>query len=440
MEWQFALLLIFGSLVVLMALGIPVAFCFLLVNVVGVFLLWGGETGLIQLILSVRDSVATFVMLPLPLFILMGEVMFHSGVAPKMIDTLDMLLGRLPGRLGLLAVGGGTLFSTLSGASIASTAMLGATLVPEMEKRGYKKPMSLGPILGSGGLAMMIPPSAMAVLLAALGEISVGKTLMAIIIPGLLMAILYAGYIIIRCILQPSLAPSYKLTLPPVSQRAISTVRYILPIGLVIFLVVGVILLGIATPSEAAATGTLGTFILAFLYRGLSWEAVKKSIGGTIHITVMIFMIIVGAMAFSQILAYVGATRGLVAFAISLPVAPIILLIVMQVVAIFMGMFMNLTAILMITLPVFMPIIREVGFNEVWFGVIYLLNMEMAGTSPPFGLNLFVMKGVAPPDTTMGDIYRAALPFLYCDLVAMALIIAFPSIALWLPSVMRPVS
>lgn len=439
MEWPLVLMLIFSGLVVLMMMGIPIAVCFLLVNIVGVFFLWGGEIGLGQLILSIRDSVTSFTLLPIPLFILMGEVMYHSGVATRMMDTLDMLLGRLPGRLGLIAVGGGTLFSTLSGSSMASTAMLGATLVPEMEKRGYKKPMSLGPILGSGGLAVMIPPSALAILLGTIGEISIGKILIAIILPGLLMAILYTAYIILRCRLQPSVAPSYEVRPIPILDKLLASVRYILPLGLVIFLVIGVIFLGVATPSEAAATGTLGTFILAFLYRGLNWNTVKKSFSGTLNISVMILMIFVGARAFSQILAFTGATRGLMDFATGLPLAPIVLIMVMQVVLLIMGMFMSIVAIMMITLPMFVPIVTAMGFDPVWFAAIYLLNMEMAGTTPPFGMNLFAMKGASPPDTTMGEIYRAALPFLYCDAIAMALLIAFPSIALWLPSLMRPI-
>jgi len=420
--------------------GMPVTVSFMLVNVVGIFLLWGGESGLIQFILSIRASLATFVLLPVPLFILMGEVMLRSGIATNMMDTLDMWLGRLPGRLGLIAVAGGTLFSTLSGSSMASTAMLGATLVPDMEQRGYKKPMSLGPILGSGGLAIMIPPSALAVLLGALGEISIGKILMAIIIPGLIMAILYAAYIIIRCSLQPSIAPVYEVPHNSIMNKLQASVRHILPLGFIVFLVVGLIFLGIATPTEAAATGALGCLILTAAYRRLSWDVLKKSLTGTISITVMVFMIIMAATAFSQILAFIGATRGLVEFAMDLHLAPIILIIAMQVVLLFLGMFMSLLPIMMITLPVFIPIIYALGFDPVWFAVIYLLNMEMAGTTPPFGMSLFVMKGVAPKDTTMGDIYRAGLPFLYCDVIAMALIIAFPSLALWLPDIMRPVS
>ncbi len=400
-------------------------------------MVFGGTVGIEQLVLSIYSSLATFILLPIPLFVLMGEVIFHSGIAVRVVDVLDKWLGRLPGRLGLLAVSAGTVFSTLTGTSVASTAMLGSILVPEMEKRGYKKPMTLGPILGSGGLAIMIPPSSLAVLLGAISEISVGKILIAIIVPGLLMAVLYSAYIIIRCWCQPSIAPSYEVSHTPLSEKLNGTVRYVLPLGVIIFLVIGLIVLGVATPSEAAASGTIGAFFLAAAYRGLSWDVTKKSIRGTLRITGMIFLIIAGARAFSQILSFSGATRGLTELATNLPAPPIFIVIAMQVVVLIMGGFMSLIAIMMITLPIFVPVIVDLGFDPVWFAAIFLLNIEMALTTPPLGMNLYVMKGVTPPHMTMGDIIKAALPFLYCDAIAMALIIAFPSLALWLPGLMR---
>lgn len=436
MEWQYVLLVIFGSLLILMASGMPVAFSFMLISIVGMYVFFGGTAGLEQLIVSINTSLTTFVLLPVPLFIFMGELMFHSGMAPLLVETLDKWLGRLPGRLGLLAVSSGTLFATLTGTSIASTAMLGSILVPEMERRGYKKPMSLGPILGSGGLAIMIPPSGLAVLLGAIGDISVGRILIAIIIPGLLMAILYAAYIIIRCWLQPSIAPVYDVSHTPLSEKLSATVRYILPLGLIIFLVIGVIFVGVATPSEAAATGTLGTAILAFFNGRLTWEVIKKATSSALAVVGMVLLIIAGATAFGQILAYSGATQGLCNLATGLPVAPIIIIIAMQVIILFLGCLMDVVAIMMITLPIFVPIVISLDFNTVWFAAIFLLNIEMAGTSPPFGMGLMVMKGVAPPDTTMGDIYLAALPFLGCDLIVMILILAFQNVALWLPGLM----
>ncbi len=437
MEWQLILLLFLGGLIVLMATGMPVAFAFLMVNVIFMFLFWGGLSGIDQLVRSIFASVATFTLLPIPLFVLMAATLFQSGIANKMIDVLDKWLGRLPGRLGLLAVGSGTMLATLTGGSISSVAVLGSVLVPEMEKQGYKKPMSLGPILGSGGLAIMIPPSGLGVLLGAIGEISVGKILIAIIIPGLLMAFFYAVYIIARCQFQPSIAPAYEVTPTPLSKKLLDTVRYVLPLGFIVFMVTGLIFLGVATPGEAGASGAVGAIILTAFYRKLDWQLVKKALISTLGITVMMFMIIAGAIAFSQVVAYSGASRGLVEFTLGLPLSPVLIIAAMLAVSIFLGMFITLIAIMMLLLPLFVPVVIALGFDPVWFAVMFLLSLEMGATSPPVGLALFVMKGVAPPDTTMGDCYRAALPFLGCDVIVLVLLLAFPTIVLLLPGLMR---
>ncbi|MBU0464657.1 MAG: TRAP transporter large permease subunit [Proteobacteria bacterium] len=437
MEWWMTLIIIFSCLMFLFIIGVPVAFSFLFINIIGVYIFWGGESGLEQLIRSIYRSIASFALLPVPLFILMGEIMFLSGIAQKMMDTLDKWLGRIPGRLSILAIGGGTLFSTLSGSAMAGCAMLGSALVPEMEKRGYKKQMSIGPILGSGGLAIMIPPSALAVLLASLSRNSVGDMLMAIIVPGIIMAFFYAAYVIIRCILQPDLAPSYEVEKVQFFEKIVLTCKYVLPLGLIIFLVIGLMFLGVATPTESAATGALGCFILALIYKGWDWKIMARSISSTLKVTVMMFMIMAGAMAFSQILAFSGASSGMVKLAGNLNMHPMFILIFMQIILLFMGVFMEPLTIMMVTLPVYIPIINNLGFDPIWFNTIMLINMEMATTTPPFGLVLFVMKGVAPSNTTMGDIYRAGLPFLACDAIVMALIMIFPALALYLPNLMK---
>ena len=435
MEWHLILLLVFGGLVALMLTGMPIAFCFMLINIVGMYIFFG-MLGMEQLISSMYSSLNTFVLLPIPLFILMGEIMFHSGIAPVLIETIDKWLGRIPGRLSMLSVAVGTILSTLTGTSLASVAILGSVLVPEMEKHGYKKSMSLGPILGSGGLAMMIPPSALAVLCGAIAELSIGRILMAIIFPGLLMAFNYAAYIIIRCVMQPSIAPVYEVEPVPLKEKLTATVKYVLPQGIIVFLVVGVIFLGVATPSEAAATGCLGTFVLAFCYGRLNWGVLKKAVFGTLNVTGMIFLIMCGATAFSQILSFSGATTGITNLATQLAVHPMVIIILMQVIILFLGGLLDVVSIMMITLPIFVPVVISLGYDPIWFAVLFLLNLEMAGTSPPFGLSLFVMKGVAPKDTSMADIYWAALPFIGLDIIAMVVIMLFPRIALWLPSLM----
>ena len=435
-EWWLVLSVIFAALIVLLAIGIPVAFAFLTINIVSVYIFWNGTAGFHQLVLSVSASVTHFSILPVPLFVLMGEVMFRSGIASKQMEVLDSWFGRIPGRLSLMAVGGGTMFATLTGSGMAGTAMLGKLLVPDMERRGYQKPMTLGPILGSGGLAIMIPPSALGVLLAAIGDFSVGEFLVAIIIPGLLMAVFYGTYIVIRCIVQPHVAPPYDIPPQPLLPKIVNTLIYVFPLVTIVFLVIGLILLGVATPTESAALGAAGTFVLAALYRGFSWRMVVDSLESTLKTTVMMFMILTGSTAFSQILAFTGASQGLVQLAGSADVAPIVVVIFMMLILLALGTFMEPLSIMFLTVPIYLPVITSFGYSEIWFGAIMLLNMQMASTSPPFGLQLFVMKGVAPADTKMSDIYKAALPFLGCDSVVMLLMILFPAIVLWLPGLM----
>lgn len=436
MEWWAILLIVFGGFVGLMLTGLPIAFCFLLINVIGVYLLWGGVPGLEQLILSIFESVTFFAMLPVPLFLLMGEVLFRSGMGSRLIDALDTMMGRLPGRLSLVAVAGGVLIAVLCGNTWASTAMLGAMLVPDMEKRGYKKPMSLGPVLGGGSLAIIIPPSGMAVVLATLAGISVGGLLMSGVLPGLVMAGLYAIYIIGRCIIQPDIAPSYDMARCSLLERLIPFVKYVLPMGVIVFSVIGLMLLGFATPSEAAAFGAMATFFLAALYRSLTWEVIKSSFSSTLTTTGMILTIFLGSTAFSQILAYSGATRGMVKLAVTLPIPPVALLACMMLLVMFLGMFMEQMSILMITLPIFMPVSKALGWDPIWFGLMLLLNMSIANLSPPFGIELFVMKGVAPPGTTMGDIYRAAIPFALMNSLVILMVLLYPPLGLWLPNIM----
>jgi tripartite ATP-independent transporter DctM subunit len=435
-EWWLILSIVFGSLLVLMLTGLPVAFSFMTINLIGVFLFWGGLPGFHQLILSIFESVTFFALLPVPLFILMGEVLFHSGMGTRMLDALDTLLGRVPGRLSLIAVAGGVLIAVLCGNTWASTAMLGSMLVPDMRKRGYKKPMALGPIMGGGALAIIIPPSGMAVVLATLAGISVGGLLIAGLLPGLVMAAFFTIYIIGRCKLQPDIAPLYTVRHLSLSERFLPIMKNVLPLGVIVFAVIGLMLLGLATPSESAAFGALATLILSALYRSLNREVVKKSFTGTIRTTGMIFMIFCGSTAFSQILSYTGATKGMVNLAVNLPIPPIAILICMMLVVMFLGMFMDQLSILMITLPIFMPICNAFGWGPLWFGLMLLINMSIANLSPPFGIELFVMKGVSPPDITMGDVYQASVPFIIMEALVILLVMIAPPIATWLPSIM----
>jgi tripartite ATP-independent transporter DctM subunit len=434
MEWYVVLFMMFACLALLMVIGVPVAFCFLFLNII-FGLVYFGSSGIDQGVLSIYSNLNTFILLPVPLFILMGEVMFHSGIGPVLIRTIDKWIGGIPGRLSLLAVAAGTLFAALTGTSLASVALLGSVLLPEMRKQGYSTEMSVGPILGSGGLAMMIPPSALAVLAAAISEVSVGKTLMAIIVPGLMLGGAIALYIVMRCTLQPSAAPNYAITKIPFKEKISDTIKYVLPQSIVIFLVVGVIFLGIATPSEAAATGAMGTYILALCYRRLSWEVIKKSTIGTFSLSGMLFLILCSSGLFSQIIAFSGVSSGMARFATGLDASPIMIVVAMQIIILVLGAFMDVVSIMMITLPIFMPVVEMLGFDPIWFLVVFLVNIEMAGITPPFGMSLFVLKGISK-DIPMGKIWLASGPFLICDAVVMVLLIIFPDFVLWLPGLM----
>jgi len=431
MEWYTVVAIILGPLLLLMLAGLPVAFAFLVVNLIGAYLLMGGVSGIEQLVLNTVDSLASFTLVPIALFMIMGEGMFQSRIAIDLMDTLDKWFGRLRGRLAFMAVGGGVLFSTLTGNSMGSIALLGSTLVPEMEKRGYKKPMSLGPILGSAGLAIMIPPSSLAVVLGVVSDLSIGKILIGIIVPGLLMAVLYATYIWVRCTLQPDLAPSFDVEPVPLSEKLNATVVHILPLSLVVFSVVGVIFLGIATPSEAAATGAFATLALAAMKRRLSWDVFSRTIFGSANISVMVLLIVAGAVGFTQILAYTGATYGMVDAITSMDASPSAIVAMMIASVVFLGMFMGPLPIMLITLPIFVPIVIQFGFDPIWFAAMYLVAIETGSTSPPLGAALFVMKAVAPVGTTMNDIYKAAIPFIICDFLAILLLFYFPALVTW---------
>jgi len=407
------------------------------VNAIGIFFFWGGEAGLNQLILSIYASLANFILVPVPMFFLMGEIMFQSGVATDVINALDKWLGRLPGRLSLLTVVSSTLLSVLTGVPMATVALLGTTLMPEMEKRGYDRRMIIGPIVGSGGLAMLIPPSAIAVLLAGLAEVSVSGVLIGGIMPGLILACLYALYIMIRCWINPSLAPAYNVSHVPMGEKMRNSFTHILPLSFVVFMVIGVMFLGVATPTEAATSGAIASFLLAAYHKKLTWGVIKRSLHGTARLTVMVFMIVAGSTAFCQMLAFSQASKGLVQLVGQLQLSPILIVMSMQFILLIMGCMMDLFSIMMITIPIFFPIVKVLGLDPLWFSILFLLNMELGPETPPFGLVLFVMKGVVPKDVKMVEIWSATLPFVLIDIFALGLLIIFPALSLWLPSLIK---
>lgn len=436
MAWFEAGGLLMGLVVGFMLLGMPVAFAFLGVSVIGVTLYMGFETGLKQLSANATNAVTVFVLVPLPLFLLMGELFFRTGLAARVFDAFDRLFGRLPGRLSYLTVAGGTTFAALTGASMASTAMLGALMLPEMAKRGYKKHLAMGPILGTGGLAMVIPPSGLAVLLGSIARIDIGKLLIAGVLPGLLLAAMYVAVIYVQVKLDPDAAPQYAVERVSLGEKLRLVATNILPMGVIVFMVIGLILLGVATPSESAAFGVLGVLILAAAFGTLSVEAVRTSLLNALKVTAMVFLIITGSATFSQILALSGASSGMVRWATGQEVAPILLLLVMFAILLFLGMLMEQVSIMMLTVPIFFPLAQALGFDLIWFGVIMLLALEISLATPPFGLGLFVLMGVAPKGTSLLDVAVAALPYVGSAILLVLILIAVPEIATLLPGLM----
>ena len=431
MEWAGAL--IFLLVLAFMLLGVPVAFAFLAANLVGALVIMGGFEGVVQLVDNSTSLITSFTLVAIPMFVLMGALLFHSGLALRVFDTLDTLFGRIPARLSYLTVAGGATFSTLTGSTMANTAMLGSLMVPEMERRGYATHMSIGPIIGTGGLAMLIPPSALGVLLGSLARIDIGALLIAGLLPGMLLAFLYCAVIWVQARVDPDSAPAYQSESVTTRRKIFLVAVNILPLGIVIFCVVGFIILGIATPSESAAFGALSVAALASAMRCLTVEALRKSLASTVEVTAMVFLLVISSSVFGQLMAFSGSSTMLVDWAIGIETGTLIKLLLMFATLLVLGMFMDQISIMLLTIPIFFPLAASLGYDPVWFGIIVLLAMEMSLSTPPFGLLLFLMQGVAPPGTSLGQVTLAAIPYLLSDLLLMILLIMFPAIALYLP-------
>lgn len=437
MDWLGSLALLLGLLTVLMLAGLPVAFAFLGVNLVGAYIFLGGDAGLGQVARNSATSITNFALTPIPLFVLMGEVLFHTGVAFRAIDAIERLIARVPGRLSIVSLLGGTMFATLSGSTMANTALLGSALLPEMLKRGYHPSIAMGPIMAVGGIAMLIPPSSLAVLLGSLAGISISQLLIGGIVPGLLMALFFLAYVIIRCAMNPQLAPSDS------GHQSRGWVRWrpfavnVLPLFSIVAVVVGSIIAGWATPTESAALGVTASLAAAAAYRALRIDAVMRALYETATVSTMIMFILVASTTFAQILAFSGATDGLLAAAGTFEFSHLSLAIAMLLILLFLGCFVDQISMIMITLPFFVPLAKTAGLDMLWLGVLMLIAMEVSLLTPPFGLLLFVMKGSAPHDISMGQVYRAAAPFVILELLVLALIVASPALATWMPSLIR---
>jgi tripartite ATP-independent transporter DctM subunit len=436
MSWQAAALLLLGGSTVLLFMGIPVAFTFLAVNLIGAWLYLGGTVGIEQIVRNSVVAVSNFSLTPIPLFVLMGEILFHTGLALKVIEGIERLIRQVPGRLAVVAVVAGTVFSAISGSTIATTAMLGSLMLPVMLARGYNPAMATGPIMAIGAVDMLIPPSALTVLLGSLSGISISKLLIGGVVPGLILSVAFVGYIVARVLINPKLAPASPIEERHGWAKYELLVLYVIPLISIFVVVIGAMSGGLATPTESAALGAIATMALAAAYRVLTVKALATALKGTVMISAMILFIILGATTFSQILSFSGATEGIVSGILGRGLSPGAILAGMLLLLIFLGVFVDQVSMMLITLPVFMPIVQRLDFDLIWFGVLYLICMQLGLLLPPHGLLLMTMRGVAPPQVTMGDIFRAVVPYVAMSLLLLGLILALPAVATWLPALL----
>jgi tripartite ATP-independent transporter DctM subunit len=435
MEWYWAAVLLFGLSIALMMFGVPVAIAFFGTNIVAALVLMGGGSGIGQVINNGFGAMTNFSLVPIPMFLLMGDLFYYTGLATRCFNAADKLLGNVPGRLAYVTLIGGTAFAGPAGSSMGTCALLGSLMVPEMMRRGYNKYLSIGPIMGIGGLAVIIPPSALTVLLATLGRTDVGDLLIAGIIPGFVLAAMYGVLIWGWVKVDPSAAPAYEADQVSTREKIRILFVDVIPMVAVIVFSVVIMLTGWATPTEAAALGALSVIALAVCYGTMTWQAFTKSIEASLRVTVMAFLIIFGSATFAQVLAFSGASGGLLKFLLGFDLTSLGMLFMMIGIILFLGCFMDQLSMMLLTAPIFFPLAQQLGFDLTWFGLIMLLALEVGYTTPPFGLLLFVMKGVAPPGTTMRDIYLSAMPFIACVLLLILIIIFYPPIATYLPRI-----
>lgn len=440
MEWQWALALMLGGLLWFMGMGLPVVFAFLGINLVGAWIFLGEEAGLSQWVRNSTSSLTHFSLTPIPLFVWMGEILLQSGLAFRAIGAIERLIDRVPGKLSIVTIVGGTTFATLSGSSIANTAMMGSVMLPEMKRRGYHPSMSMGPIMAVGGIAMLIPPSALAVMLGSLAGISIEGLLIGGILPAMLMAMLFLLYVVLRSHWRPEDAPMGSAQSEgqmALWERWRPFLLHVVPLLGIFVAVVGSMFAGWASPTEAAAVGAMVSLLAACAYRAMSWQALWKSLIGTAKVSGVILIVLAASTTFSQILSFSGASSGLLGLIKSMNVSQSCLVAGMLLILLLMGMVMDQISMMMICLPFFMPLAQGAGLDLVWLGVMMLVAMEIGLLTPPFGLLLLVMQSVAPSDIGLSEVYRAAAPFILLELMLLLMVFCVPWLATALPGLMR---
>ncbi|MCB2227603.1 MAG: TRAP transporter large permease subunit [Desulfarculaceae bacterium] len=433
METWLLTLIVFSVLVVMLAIGIPIAFAMLAIATVGIYFTWG-PPGLLVLFNTAYAEGTSYLLLAVPLFIFMANILKFSGLADKLYEVVYRWMGGLRGGLAMGTVVICAIFAAMAGISSVATISMGLIALPSMLARKYDKVMAVGCINAGGALGILIPPSILMILYGNMAEVSIGRLFAGGMLPGIMLAAIFICYIAIRCFFQKDLGPA-------VSERYTWRDKFrvlkgvVLPIGLVV-LVLGVIYAGVATPTEAAGVGAGGAVLTAAIHRQLTWDRFWQALKETLSLTVMVFWIIIGAVTFTTFLAFAGIQDMLQEAIVGMDVNRWVILIAIQCVFFVLGMFLDPAGIILLTTPIFVPIINHLGFDPLWFGVLFIINMEMAYITPPFGFNLFILKSVVPPEVSMSDIYRSVGPFVLLQALALAMVMLWPELATWLPEVM----
>lgn len=429
MSVELVTIFLFGGLILLLAMGVPVAFAVGGISVALTFVLWGSD-GLFTVATTTFGQITSPTLIMIPLFVLMGNLLVHSGMSDRLFQALSYWLSGLRGSLAIVSVGVCVALAMCAGFG-PGLVMMGLIAVPAMLKRRYDKSLALGSVMAGGVLGDIIPPSIIMIVFAYVTRLSIGRLFFGGVIPGLICAGLYVLYIAIRCYFRPQLAP--KVAEEVTWQMRWSSLREVVVPALLVILVLGSIFLGIATPTEAAGVGAIGALVSCFIYRQFSWKMLITSCRETLILSGMVLWILVAATLFGVFYTSAGAQGLVMGLVEGLEVNRWVILIMMQIILLVFGMFMDDYAIIIICAPIFLPIAVSLGFDPIWFAIVFILNMQVAYLTPPFGWSLILMKGVAPPEITTGDIWRSVPPFVAMQLLVLIITMILPQLALWLP-------
>jgi tripartite ATP-independent transporter DctM subunit len=423
--------LMFGSLFLLLLTGYPLAF---LVGGVAVgFIAWLWSPDALALVPQrMWNNMTQYLLAAIPLFIFMASMLEKSGLIEEIFDVAYKWLGRVPGGLAVATIAASTVLAAMVGVIGAAVVTMALVALPSMLRRGYSPVLAAGTVMAGGTLGILIPPSVLAIIYGLVANQSVGELYLGSVLPGLLLSGLYMLFSILYALINPKGAPRIPKEEAPTWAERWRALRSIWAPLVLIFLVLGTIFLGLAAPTEAAAVGAFGAMMVAALHRKLSWQNLRLALEQTAKATAMVLWIIFGANAFVAFYVAQGGDRYISELLLGTGLSPWGILILMQLILIILGMFLDWVGILLLAVPVFVPIIRDLGFDPLWFGVLYLVNMQMSFLSPPFGYALFYVRGVAP-QIPMGTIYLAAIPFLLLQLTGLVILMLFPGLATWLP-------